>query len=185
ITALSSSVVNEVLNSGIPVLTFDALSDDRFAGAKSIILQQIRSIACTPLLQHQEVIGAIYVDSRTNADQFTDESLQFLQAFSRQAALAIENVQRMERLQTENQQLKKQISLSDFFPEIIGKSPQIQEILDTITKVADSGASVLIEGESGTGKELVARALHSHSARKDKLFVPVFCGGLTESLLES
>ena len=182
---LSSSVVNQVLESGEPVLTFDAQSDSRFASAESVVIQQIRSIACTPLLRKNEVIGAIYMDSRINTEQFNDESLQFLQAFARQAALAIENARLFEKLQTENRQLKKQISLSTVFPEIIGESREIQEILDMIDRVADAKATVLIEGESGTGKELVARALHYHSSRKDKLFVPVFCGGLTESLLES
>ncbi|MEZ4763433.1 MAG: sigma 54-interacting transcriptional regulator [Calditrichia bacterium] len=182
---LSSSVVNQVLENGEPVLTFDAQSDSRFASAESVVIQQIRSIACTPLLRKNEVIGAIYMDSRINTEQFNDESLQFLQAFARQAALAIENARLFEKLQTENRQLKKQISLSTVFPEIIGESREIQEILDMIDRVADAKATVLIEGESGTGKELVARALHYHSSRKDKLFVPVFCGGLTESLLES
>ncbi len=182
---LSSSVVNQVLESGEPVLTFDAQSDSRFASAESVVIQQIRSIACTPLLRKNEVIGAIYMDSRIDTEQFNDESLQFLQAFARQAALAIDNARLFEKLQTENRQLKKQISLSTVFPEIIGESREIQEILDMIDRVADAKATVLIEGESGTGKELVARALHYHSSRKDKLFVPVFCGGLTESLLES
>ncbi len=185
IQELSSSVVNKVLDSGEPVLTFDAQSDERFASAQSVVIQQIRSIACTPLLRKDDIIGAIYMDSRTNTEQFNDESLHFLQAFTRQAALAIENARLFEKLQTENRQLKRQMSLSNFFPEIIGQSPQIQEILDLINRVANSKATVLIEGESGTGKELVARALHYHSSRKDNLFVPVFCGGLTESLLES
>ncbi len=185
ITDLSSSVVNDVLKSGEPVLTFDATSDERFSEARSVILQQIRSIACTPMVINDQVIGAIYMDSRTDADRFTEDSLQFLKAFARQAALSIENLRRLEALASENRQLKRQISYSGIFPEIIGESAEIQEILETITKVADSSASVLIEGESGTGKELVARALHYHSSRSEKLFVPVFCGGLTESLLES
>ena len=183
--SLSSSVVNKVLETGEPILTFDALSDSRFADAESVVIQQIRSIVCTPLVRQQEVIGAIYMDSRTNTDQFTEESLQFLNAFSRQAALVIENTRRIEQIQRENRQLKRQLPFSSNFPEIIGESPEIQALLDMIERVADAKASVLIEGESGTGKELVARALHTHSSRRDKLFVPVFCGGLTESLLES
>lgn len=185
IQELSSSVVNQVLSSAEPVLTIDARSDARFSDARSVVIQQIRSIACTPLRHQSEIIGAIYMDSRTNTELFTEDSLRFLEAFSRLAAPAIQNTRLLEQLATENRRLKRQISLSRNFPEIIGKSPQIQEVLELITRVADSTASVLIEGESGTGKELVARALHFNSSRKDRLFVPVFCGGLTESLLES
>ena len=185
IRQLSSSVVNQVLKKGEAVLTFDAQADERFSAARSVVLQKIRSIACTPLINHNEVTGAIYMDSLTAADQFTDETLQFLEAFARQAAIAIENARMFEQLQSENQQLKRHISLQHLFPEIIGESREIKTILETIMKVANAKAAVFIEGESGTGKELVARALHYHSSRKDKLFIPVFCGSLADNLLES
>ena len=185
IQQLSTSVVNQVLDNGEAVLTFDAMSDERFSTARSVILQQIRSIACTPVIHKEAVIGAIYMDSRTDTEQFSESSLAFLKAFARQAAIAIENLRRMDALRSENSKLKRQISYSTLFPEIIGESPQIREILDVVDRVADSSATVLIEGESGTGKELIARALHYHSGRRDELFVPVFCGGLSESLLES
>ncbi|MGH1366716.1 MAG: sigma-54 interaction domain-containing protein [Calditrichia bacterium] len=185
IRELSSSVVNNVLTNGEAVLTFDAQSDERFSEARSILIQKIRSIICTPLILSDTIHGAIYVDSQTQAERFNDESLRFLQAFARQAAIAIDNQRRFEKLETSNQRLKKQLSYSQVFPEIIGESKEVQEMLDLIDRVAEAKAAVLIEGESGTGKELVARALHSHSSRKEQLFVPVFCGGLAESLLES
>ena len=71
------------------------------------------------------------------------------------------------------------------FQNIIGKSKAIRDVIEVVKKVAPTQATVLITGESGTGKELVALALHSHSQRKDKLFLPVNCGALPETLLES
>ncbi len=68
---------------------------------------------------------------------------------------------------------------------IIGKSRAIRDVLDMAMKVANTQATVLITGDSGTGKELIALALHAHSDRKDKLFLPVNCGALPETLLES
>jgi transcriptional regulator with PAS, ATPase and Fis domain len=68
---------------------------------------------------------------------------------------------------------------------IIGKSKAIRDVLETVKKVARTQATVLISGDSGTGKELIALALHAHSDRKDKLFLPVNCGALPETLLES
>ncbi len=68
---------------------------------------------------------------------------------------------------------------------IIGKSKPIRDVLEMVKKVANSQATVLITGDSGTGKELIALALHAHSDRKDKLFLPVNCGALPEKLLES
>ena len=71
------------------------------------------------------------------------------------------------------------------FDNIIGKSKAIRDVLELVKKVANTQATVLITGDSGTGKELIALALHSHSDRKDKLFLPVNCGALPETLLES
>jgi transcriptional regulator with PAS, ATPase and Fis domain len=68
---------------------------------------------------------------------------------------------------------------------IIGKSKPIRDVLELVKKVANTQATVLITGASGTGKELIALALHAHSDRKDKLFLPVNCGALPETLLES
>jgi PAS domain S-box-containing protein len=68
---------------------------------------------------------------------------------------------------------------------IIGRDHQMQEIYRTIRELADSKVPVLITGESGTGKELVAAAIHGEGNRADKLFVPINCGALPESLLES
>ena len=71
------------------------------------------------------------------------------------------------------------------FENIIGKSKAIGDVLELVKKVANTQATVLITGDSGTGKELIALALHAHSDRKDKLFLPVNCGALPETLLES
>ena len=71
------------------------------------------------------------------------------------------------------------------FENIIGKSKAIREVLELVRKVANTQATVLITGDSGTGKELVALALHAHSDRRDRLFLPVNCGALPETLLES
>ncbi|MGZ3694032.1 MAG: sigma-54-dependent transcriptional regulator [Bdellovibrionota bacterium] len=68
---------------------------------------------------------------------------------------------------------------------LIGKSPMIVEVYKNLARAALSSSSVLITGESGTGKELVARAIHEHGSRKDKRFLAINCGALTDSLLES
>ena len=71
------------------------------------------------------------------------------------------------------------------YPGLIGKSPVMQRLKALILRIATIDTAVLVEGESGTGKELVARAIHYHSARHDKVFCAVDCAALNESLLES
>jgi DNA-binding NtrC family response regulator len=89
------------------------------------------------------------------------------------------------RLERENQRLKKQVRYQFGFDPLIGNSTAILKLKKMITQVAGSDASVLIQGETGTGKELVARALHHHSPRKDKPFIPVDCGGISETVMGS
>ncbi|MGH7829666.1 MAG: sigma-54 interaction domain-containing protein [Candidatus Binatia bacterium] len=71
------------------------------------------------------------------------------------------------------------------FGKIVGKSKALRDLLEMVKKVAPTQATVLITGESGSGKELIAHAVHALSDRKDKFFLPVNCGALPETLLES
>ncbi len=89
------------------------------------------------------------------------------------------------RLVDRNRQLEAALEVRDRFGELIGTSPAMQAVFELVRQVARSTATVLLAGESGTGKELVARAIHFQSERKDRPFVPVNCGALTETLLES
>jgi len=88
-------------------------------------------------------------------------------------------------LKRENTNLRNQLKKKYQFKNIIGESPAMQSVFETIGKVADTDSTVLILGESGTGKELIARALHYNSYRKDGPFVPVNCAAIPSELLES
>jgi DNA-binding NtrC family response regulator len=98
--------------------------------------------------------------------------------------LEVRNLLDKSRLQVENVQLRR--ALKRFgLPNIVGKGERIQRVLDLITQVAPSRATVLITGESGTGKELVAKTIHATSPRADHPFVPVNTGSMPVDLLES
>lgn len=99
--------------------------------------------------------------------------------------LIIGNALERKRLREENLNLRKQLETQYRFENIIGKSPKILEMFDTIRKIADSPSTVMITGESGTGKELVARAIHFNSYRREKPFISVNCGAIPEGLMES
>jgi transcriptional regulator with PAS, ATPase and Fis domain len=75
--------------------------------------------------------------------------------------------------------------MNNEFVNIVGKSKALRDVLEMVKKVAPTEATVLITGESGSGKELIAHAIHANSDRKDRLFLPVNCGALPETLLES
>ena len=75
--------------------------------------------------------------------------------------------------------------LNGRYPQLIGQSPAMQRVFETIELVAKTDANVLILGENGTGKELVAQAIHQQSERKDAIFIKVDLGAVSESLFES
>jgi two-component system NtrC family response regulator len=89
------------------------------------------------------------------------------------------------RLIKENRLLSEALSDRYKYGNIIGKSKPMLKIYDMISKVAQSRASVMITGPSGTGKELIAKAIHYNSPRKNRPFISLNCGALTETLLES
>jgi len=184
-SAASSSVIKKVMSDGKAVLTFDALSDERFEASRSIIAQQLLSIICVPLRLQEKTIGAIYLDSSKSRGKFNDDTLMFLSVFGNLAAVAVENAHRYGSLKTENARLKNEIRSANLFPGIIGKSKTWKAVLDLVQRVVDTDVSVLITGESGTGKELIARAIHNEGRRRDKPFVAINCTAIPETLLES
>ncbi len=90
-----------------------------------------------------------------------------------------------ERAEAESAALREDAAAPYRFAEIVGQTPAMRAVFQTIEKVAPTDASVYIYGESGTGKELVARAIHARSRRASGPFIKVNCGALTDTLLES
>ncbi len=97
----------------------------------------------------------------------------------------VQNALNHHRLVNEVRLLRQQIREQRGFGRLVGRSPQIQRVIELISRVGGTDTTILIEGESGTGKELVARAIHAESPRADRPFVALNCGALPESLLES
>jgi DNA-binding NtrC family response regulator len=94
-----------------------------------------------------------------------------------------ESLDVIENLKIKNQEINQ--ALNDRYSEIIGQSPVMQKIFQTIDRVAKTDANVLILGENGTGKEVIARAIHRNSSRKNENFASVDLGSITETLFES
>ncbi len=91
----------------------------------------------------------------------------------------------LSQIEDENRSLHTLLEKDIGFAGMIGQSPEMQRVFDSIKKVVGSDVTVLLTGESGTGKELVARAIHEKSPRNKALFIPINCGAIPENLLES
>ena len=99
--------------------------------------------------------------------------------------LTLQKAEERERLRRENVRLREETNRVFSFENIVAQSASMKAIFRTVRKIAGYKSTVLITGESGTGKELIARALHVNSDRSNEPWVPVNCGAIPETLLES
>jgi len=102
-----------------------------------------------------------------------------------QLSLVMERISQQERLVSEYNYLKGRLEKIARFENIIGQSPAIERVFKIIPEVAQSNSSILLVGETGTGKELVAKAIHAKSHRCNLPFIPINCGSIPDTLLES
>ncbi|MCC7535683.1 MAG: sigma 54-interacting transcriptional regulator [Deltaproteobacteria bacterium] len=209
----SHSIAERVIETGEPIVTADAASDERFSGEESVHAMRLRSVAAVPIRGPEEVLGALYLDNRFQPSRFDVTDVDLLTAFADQVAIALRNAEMHEALQRRTEELEREKARVEAalrgqeqriealteevrtsrealarrydYGEIVGRSAAMHRVLATLDRVIDSGLSVLVQGESGTGKELVARAIHVHSPRASGPFVGINCAALPESLLES
>ncbi len=181
---VSRTVVEQVAREAVAIISNDDLHDATFPLSSSLIASRTASFLAVPLVYLDKTRGVIYLDTTDLLIRLTAEFLPFVSAVANIAAVALENVRRMEQLKHENEQLRL-AAAATIDHNMIGESPAMREVYRLIARVAPTDATVLIGGESGTGKELAARAIHANSSRKDKPFIAINCAALTETLLES
>jgi formate hydrogenlyase transcriptional activator len=158
---------------------------------QSRISEGFKSLCFLPLIRQNRAIGTLNL-GRLRGDSFTGEDLYFLGQVASQIAIALENsleygqiTEANERLADQKLYLEDEIRLEHNFEEIIGNSPRLKAVLESIEIVAPADSTVLIQGETGTGKEVMARAIHNRSPRKGQAFVKVNCAAIPTGLLES
>ena len=185
-------IAGTVVQTGQSLRVPDVQADGRFY---SEVDQQTggatRSILCAPLRTQRGIIGVIECINRRTG-RFTDADLTFLEALSGGIAVAIENARLYETLKLSEARLRDEVALLarerhalHRFADIVGTSPAMEKVFRLAESALTSPISVLLQGETGSGKEVIARAIHFHSARKDRPFIAVNCGAFTETLLES
>jgi transcriptional regulator with GAF, ATPase, and Fis domain len=184
VSQLSDSIIAKVVRSRKPVIVSDAMSDDEFGSAKSVMHLKVSSVICVPLLDRGRLLGLIYVGNDSIRDLFQDQTLRVLTVFASQAALIVSNALLLNELRHDNKRLNDRLEQYRF-GEIVGTSPPMQQVFRKVEKIAPTDISVLITGETGTGKELIAREVHNRSPRAGKPFVTINCGAIPENLLES
>jgi formate hydrogenlyase transcriptional activator len=152
----------------------------------------VKSGCSLPLLSHDRALGVLTLMSLRDDNVFTEEKKTLLMQIANQIAIAVDNALTYQeitalkaQLQEENIYLREEIRQAHDFEEIIGGSPALTRILRQVETVAPTDSTVLVQGETGTGKELIARAIHSLSARRERALVKLNCAAIPTGLLES
>jgi len=174
-----------------PFYNPDLAEQRTYPGEEILLREGFRSLIVLPLIVQGKSIGTLNLGSRQPM-RYGDAEAELLQEVANQLALAVENMREYEeigrlkaQLERENIYLREEILGEHNFEEIVGSSPQLTSVLHTIDRVAPTDTTVLILGETGTGKELIARAIHSRSARHKHPLVKVNCGAIPSGLIES
>ncbi len=181
--AVSDSIISRVLKSREPLIVSDALNDQLFQSSLSVMQLKLCSVMCVPLISRGELLGAIYVGNDNVVDLFESRSLELLNIFASQATLLLQQAIQRDALSQDNAQLRTALE-GKRFGSIIGSCDAMRSLFRRVEKVASTHISVLVLGDTGTGKELIAREIHRCSGRKGR-FVPVNCGAIPETLMES
>jgi Nif-specific regulatory protein len=142
-----------------------------------------------PIKKDNRIVGAISADRPFEGKISLEKGEKLLSVVAAMVANHVINIEKIrvekEQLKTENIRLKSQLESRYRFDNIIGNSNKMREVLQMISQVSSSPATVLIRGESGTGKELVANSLHFNSNRNKKPFIKINCAAIPENLIES
>jgi len=208
--AFSTSLVRKVVATGEPILTANAVEDARFSDNLSLNAIRARSVLVLPFRVRGSAIGALYVDNRLQKGAFAEAELPTLLSLADLAAAAIDRArlyEQVERHARELEELNRRLELrvevqerelgdardrlrlvgepGGSYPQIVGRSPAMRDVLRLLDKLVQTEEPVLITGESGTGKELIARAIHGKGPRAKRPFLSENCAALTDTLLES
>jgi DNA-binding NtrC family response regulator len=166
--SLIDIVLTDVCMPGMDGMELLKIVKSRFAGTDTVIMTGFGSI---PAAVEAMKLGAYdYITKPFKVDDFR-------RVFERLVALR--------DLAAENRSLREQLKTRHGYANLVGTAPKMQKLYRTILKASAKRHPVLILGESGTGKELVARAIHASSPWRDRPFVPVDCGALAPTLIES
>jgi len=185
-------IIGKVVESGksavVPRISKEPLFLDK-THSRNLSQGQDYSFICVPIKKENQVVGAISADrpfEGKHSLQQGEKLLTVVAAMLAHHVINIENVRlEKERLKSENLRLKTELENRYSFSNIIGNSNKMREVLQMISQVSFSSATVLIRGESGTGKELVANAIHYNSERHHKPFIKINCAAIPENLIES
>ena len=185
-------IIGRVIQTGEPAVVPRISEEPLFLDktqSRNIVEGRDYSYICVPIKKDNRVVGAISADCPFEGKKSLEKGEKLLSVVAAMVAHHVIHIETIrvekEQLKTENLRLKSELENRYSFTNIIGNSNKMREVLQMISQVSSSSATVLIRGESGTGKELVANSVHYNSDRNKNPFIKINCAAIPENLIES
>ncbi|MFO0583857.1 MAG: sigma 54-interacting transcriptional regulator [Anaeromyxobacter sp.] len=178
-------VVGRVFHTGMPAVVPDLAGVEERGLAGRQATGEPRALYALPVRDGRATLGVLTAERRYAAGPFSfDRDRRLLGVVADLFGPHI-RIQQLSNPAPRDEDVPAIVPPAERFRAAVGRGPAWRAVLDVVTRVAPSRATVLLRGESGTGKEVIARALHDASPRAERPFVPVNCAALPEALLES
>lgn len=188
-----TSTIRQAMDNRRPVI-LNTNAPEQFAPevqAELALAEGTKSVCIAPLVSRARSLGVLSV-ARSTDNPFSDDEVDFLCKVAAPIAIAVDNAlaykeisELRDKLAQEKLYLEDEIRSEMGFEQIVGNGAALKHVLQMVETVAPSDSTVLLLGETGTGKELIARAIHDHSRRNQRIFVKLNCAAIPTGLLES
>jgi Nif-specific regulatory protein len=188
---VGEGITGRVVKTGRPMGVKDISAEPKFLGRTGAFADRGEKLSflAVPITLEGRVVGVLGAVKPFPGDLQFDENMALIQIIASTLTPAVKIhfgvAREKELLLRENRLLREELKTLYHFDNIVGNSPAMAGVYETIHNVARGRATVLIRGESGTGKELIAHAIHFNSPRADKPFIRVNCAAIPENLLEA
>jgi Nif-specific regulatory protein len=182
---LSKSVIQSVYDRRRGMFVEDALRDETTKSYKSVVVHNILSIACVPLVSQDRLIGVLYLDHHSLPGLFGIDERELIQSVANFIAVAFAHARTLDLLQRQKNEAVKTLAARGSGTILITRNREMKDILEKLPIIANSDAAILLRGESGTGKEILATMIHQYSPYRDGPLVSVNCATLDGELLDS
>lgn len=181
----SSNVPFHVIQNVDPLIVDNALTDKRTKNYKSIVLHNILSIICLPIIKEEKILGALYLDHHTIPGLFRKDDIAYISSLINFIAIIMSTLQNYRNISIINKQLINDVKQSKKGMSFITSDSKLLDMFRKLPEIARSNAPILITGESGTGKEILAETIHNLSLRADKPLIKLNSTVLAKNLVES
>lgn len=180
-----AGLVGQVVQTGLPGRVDADVADEQAQVDRRTderLNFRTRTLLCVPLWDESgKCLGAFELINKLNGN-FSDQDQLSLELLAKHAAIAVANLDRVERLVTTQKTTAAQAAAA---VQLRGSCPLMETLRQSLTRVASTDLSVLLLGENGTGKEVAAQLLHYESQRRNEVLIAVNCAAIPDTLLES